>query len=63
MAQFKVGDAVKYWGNLSKYYGEQAVVLWVNECGCKHQTYAIELEPDNKRLEKVLEESIKPIES
>ena len=59
-AQYQAGQSVIYWGKLMKYNGKPATVVWVNQCGCTHQTYAVDFE-DGKRLERVLEESIRPV--
>lgn len=63
---YAAGTRVKYWGQAGggKYYGKEMTVLWPNVCGCKHQTYAVQVtEPDVRVLEQVLETSITPVET
>lgn len=52
-----------YWGNAAnnKYYGTEFTVEWANECGCKHQTYAI-INADGKQLSQALGDSLRVIE-
>jgi hypothetical protein len=52
------GTRVKYWGNAvgNKYYGTEMTVLWANECGCAHQTYALQTH-GGAQLSKVLRAS------
>jgi len=52
------GTPITYWGAVAKYSGMKGVIVWANECNCAHQTYCIELQPDGKRLEKVMRGSL-----
>lgn len=58
---------VVYWGQarLGALYGREMIVLWANQCGCKHQTYALEYIDESgqaKLLEQVLETSFRVVE-
>lgn len=60
---YKANTPVKYWGKAKRgaYYGLQGVILWVNQCGCAHQTYAVQF-PDGTKLEQVLHTSLTVVE-
>jgi len=67
--RYSAGDQLRYWGyaRSGKLYGACVYVAYANVCNCKHQTYAIDYtDPESgekKRLEKVLEDNLKPMES
>lgn len=54
------GTRVVYWGTAAsgKYYGQEMTVLWANECGCKHQTYALQAD-NGGQLSQAMRESFK----
>lgn len=55
------GTLVTYWGNAAnnKYYGKTMLVMWANECGCKHQTYALQCIETGGQLSQAMRESFR----
>lgn len=63
--KYETGQQMLYWGKRRpELYGREVTIAYVVECGCKHQTYAVDYtlaDGTTGRIDQVLETSLRPV--